>query len=110
MSTKFYHGTTDSHTALKAGSWLTQIPTHAIVQAKKRAQEKGAAAYVLLVSAGDGDVRKPIDADRTGENRDNDLKGEGWVWLSTIELPVIECLTLSEAEQKFCGASNMLGL
>ena len=110
MSTRFYHGTTEPHPALKVGSWLTQIPTHAILQAKKRAEEKGAAPYVLVVSAKEGDVRKPVDADRTSENRDNDLEGEAWVWISTIELPVLERLTLSEAEQKFCGARNMLGL
>ncbi len=44
------------------------------------------------------------------KNRENDLEGEGWVSISTIELPVVESLTLSEAEHKFCGAHNMLGL
>jgi hypothetical protein len=109
MSTTFYHGTIKSLSILKAGSWLTKIPTHAIVQAKERAESQGGTPYILLVRAGGIDVRKPTEADRKDENRGNDFDREGWVWISTIELSVLECLTVTEAEQRFCSADNMLG-
>jgi hypothetical protein len=109
MNTTLYHGAGDRHSILKVGSWLTQIPTHAIAQAKKRAGATTGAGYVHIVAVGDEDVRKPTDADRTEENRNNDFDDEGWVWITKNELPVAEFLTTKEAERRFCGAGNLLG-
>lgn len=55
---------------------------------------------MLIVSVGDEDVRKPTDADRNEENRNNNLNDEGWVWIAKIELPVSECLPVSKCTDR----------
>lgn len=108
MKTTLYHGTTKALKTLKAGSWLTQISTHALEQAQKRASQGTEAAFVLLVNVDEHDVRKPTDADRNDENRGNNPNDEAWVWISIAELAVVECLKMNEAKQRFCGPKNML--
>ncbi|MGH7952532.1 MAG: hypothetical protein ACREFE_11530 [Limisphaerales bacterium] len=102
-----YHGTTKPVSVLNAGSWLTQIPTHAIEQAKKRAAERKETGYVLSVQTGNQNVRTPTVKDRNDENQGNNFEEENWVWVNTVDLKVEECLTISEAEQRFLGATNL---
>lgn len=110
MKVKLFHATTKPLSFLEIGSWLTQIPNHAIEQAKKRATERKSNGYVLIVDAEDQDVRGPSAGDRTEENRNNDSSEESWVRISKAELKVLECLTLDEAHRRFSGARNMIGI
>jgi hypothetical protein len=105
---RFYHGTTQRFELLKSGSWLTEIPNHAIEQAKSRAKKLGKTPYVLVIDTNDTDIRRPTNQDRNSENIANDFIQEDWVWISTTDLKIAETITLSEAESRYCGPRNML--
>jgi len=94
---------------LEARSWLTQIPTHAIVHAEKRAKSDDEEPYILVVEAEETDVRRPNESDRSDENRGNDFDRDDGVRISTNALPVLECLTIADAKRRFTGAHNLLG-
>jgi hypothetical protein len=107
LGVTFYHGTTKSYTKLKAGSWLTLIPNHAIEQVKKRAKERNETPYILVLNANETEVRRPTEQDRNHENINNDLSQEGWVWISTTDLSVLERLDLNQAEKRFNIANTL---
>jgi hypothetical protein len=105
---KYYHGTIRSVAILEANSWLTAIPTHAFGQAEKRSREQGGSPFVIVVEAGDGDIREPDETDRNEENRRNDFSSEAWSVKSTRDLPVVECLSSEQSRERFVGAKNLL--
>jgi len=107
----FYHGTaaTESFQILKANSWLTLIPQHAIEFAKEGIKSENGIPRIVVVKANfNRDTRKLKKEDRNERNYKNDFRKEKYVRKSTKDLDVVESFTIEQAEQKFNVGRELL--
>jgi hypothetical protein len=106
--TYYYHGTARSFESLKAGSWVTAIPGHAICQAEIDANDSAGVPVILVVAVADNEIRRPGLEDRSSRNLRNDPADEAWVRITVVELAVVERIDLTSAKRRFLGPANLL--